>query len=263
MYDVNVPVKTCVIGAGNVASSLVPALKEAGYTILQVFSRTRMSAETLAYRVGASAVTNPEKVMATADIYLYCLKDDVLANLREMPLPYTQGVHIHTSGTMSMRIFEALGCRQFGVLYPFMTFTRGRKIEMRQVPLFIEYNGRVAELALREMTEEISDVVGMLTEERRQALHIAGVFANNFVNALYDIAENTLKEADLDIQVLTPIINETLAKYIDLGAHDAQTGPAVRGDMSVIEKHITNLENNRDTQEVYLAVTNYIINNLK
>jgi len=252
-----------VLGSGNVACSLVPALKEAGYTILQVFSRSRMSAESLAYRVGASAVTQPEKVMATADVYLYCLKDDVLSQLHEMSLPFTQGLHIHTSGTISMQIFEQLGCHQFGVLYPFMTFTKSRRIPLGNVPLFIEYNGRMAEITLREMADAISDTVEPLTEERRKALHIAGVFANNFTNALLAIAENTLVEAGLTKQILEPIMQETLAKFMNLGAHDSQTGPAVRGDMNVIEQHINHLETDRDAQEVYLALTNYIINKIK
>lgn len=252
-----------VIGSGNVACSLVPALKEAGYTILQVFSRSRMSAESLAYKVGASAVTQPEKVMATADIYLYCLKDDVLSQLQEMHLPFTQGLHIHTSGTMSMSIFGQLGCHQFGVLYPFMTFTKSRRVQMSNVPLFIEYNGRMAEITLRDMAESISGNVQTLTEERRKALHIAGVFSNNFTNALLSLAENALARAGLNRDVLEPIMQETLAKYMALGARDAQTGPAMRGDMNVIEQHLNHLESNRDAQEVYLAVTNYIINNIK
>lgn len=252
-----------VLGSGNVACSLVPALKKAGYTILQVFSRSRMSAESLAYKVGASAVTQPEKVMATADVYLYCLKDDVLSQLQTMTLPFTQGLHIHTSGTISMSIFEHLDCHQFGVLYPFMTFTKSRCIPMNNAPLFIEYNGRMAEITLREMANAISDTVEPLTEERRKALHIAGVFSNNFTNALMAMAENTLTEAGLTKSVLEPIMQETLSKYMALGAHDAQTGPAMRGDMNVIEQQINRLENDRDAQDVYLAITNYIINNIK
>lgn len=252
-----------VIGSGNVACSIVPALKEAGYTILQVFSRSRMSAESLAYKVGASAVTQPEKVMATADIYLYCLKDDVLSQLQEMRLPFTQGLHVHTSGTMSMSIFGQLGCHQFGVLYPFMTFTKVRRIQMSKVPLFIEFNGRMAEITLRDMAEAISDNVQTLTEDRRKALHIAGVFSNNFTNALLSMAENTLAEAGLNKNVLEPIMQETLVKYMSLGAREAQTGPAMRGDMNVVEQHINHLEADRDAQEVYLAITNYIINKIK
>jgi len=252
-----------VLGSGNVACSLVPALKEAGYTILQVFSRSRMSAEALAYKVGASAVTQPEKVMATADIYLYCLKDDVLSQLQTMTLPFTQGLHIHTSGTMSMSIFEQLGCHQFGVLYPFMTFTKSRRVQMTNVPVFIEYNGRMAEITLRDMANAISNTVEPLTEQRRKALHIAGVFSNNFTNALLSMAESTLVEAGLTKSVLEPIMQETLAKYMSLGAHDSQTGPAMRGDMNVIEEHINRLEDDRDAQDVYLAITNYIINKIK
>mgnify|MGYP003291421588 CR=1 FL=1 len=252
-----------VIGSGNVACSLVPALKETGYTILQVFSRSRMSAENLAYKVGASAVTQPEKVMATADIYIYCLKDDALSQLSVMQLPFTQGLHLHTSGTMSMSIFEKLGCHQYGVLYPFMTFTKSRRMPMTNVPIFIEYNGRMAEITLRDMAEAISDSVQTLTEERRKALHIAGVFSNNFTNALLAMAEKTLAEAGLTKKTLEPIMQETLAKFMALGANEAQTGPAVRGDMNIIEEHINRLENDRDAQEVYLAITNYIINKIK
>ena len=62
--------KIVSIGAGNLATNLCVALHESHHDILQVFSRKSTSAECLAYRIGASPVTDMELIATDADIYV-------------------------------------------------------------------------------------------------------------------------------------------------------------------------------------------------
>jgi predicted short-subunit dehydrogenase-like oxidoreductase (DUF2520 family) len=83
--------------------------------------------------------------------------------------------------------------------------------------------------------------------------------ACNFVNALYAMAADRLSEhADLPFDVLRPLIEETACKAIE-ATHPrcVQTGPAVRGDFSVAERHTAMLQSELQ-KDIYKLLTQYI-----
>jgi predicted short-subunit dehydrogenase-like oxidoreductase (DUF2520 family) len=51
--------------------------------------------------------------------------------------------------------------------------------------------------------------------------------------------------------VLLPLIDESCAKLHTLSPAEAQTGPAVRWDTNVMDKHLKLLENMPETAELY------------
>ena len=71
-----------MIGAGRVATHLAQALREhAGLRLVQVYSRTAEHAQALAERSGgASWTTSAEAVRTDADVYVFSLSDDALAD---------------------------------------------------------------------------------------------------------------------------------------------------------------------------------------
>jgi len=72
----------CVLlGAGNVASHLGPALKVAGYKILQVYSRTDSSARQLALKLEAVPLVRAGDVISDADFYFVALSDSAFAEV--------------------------------------------------------------------------------------------------------------------------------------------------------------------------------------
>ena len=73
--------RIALIGAGNVATCLGVALQQAGWEIIQVYSRTEISASELANRLQVPYVTSVEEVCTDADIYIVAVKDDALPEL--------------------------------------------------------------------------------------------------------------------------------------------------------------------------------------
>jgi predicted short-subunit dehydrogenase-like oxidoreductase (DUF2520 family) len=71
----------------------------------------------------------------------------------------------------------------------------------------------------------------------RERLHIAGVFANNFTNLMYRVAADLLHDTQIPFQALIPLIESTAQKIQTLSPQQAQTGPASRMDMNVINHH--------------------------
>jgi hypothetical protein len=95
--------------------------------------------------------------------------------------------------------------------------------------------------------------------ERRKKIHLAGVFVNNFTNHLYGIATEIVESEDLSFDVLRPIISETASKAIAVGDPDVvQTGPAIRGDRVVTDRHIEMLRGDKVKQQIYKDITESI-----
>ena len=95
------------------------------------------------------------------------------------------------------------------------------------------------------------------TSEQRRHLHLAAVFACNFTNHLYAIAAELLEKQHLPFDALRPLIRETAAKIESLTPIDAQTGPAIRYDRNIMQRHIDLLDDN-DEKEIYRLLSRHI-----
>jgi predicted short-subunit dehydrogenase-like oxidoreductase (DUF2520 family) len=228
--------KTVVIGAGNVATHLSLAIQKTPAPIAQIYSRNEESASALANRLGTEWTTKIAEITPDADLYLFAVKDDALHEIISQ-MPVKKGLWVHTAGSIPMDIFRGYA-GHYGVLYPLQTFSKNREINLQTVPFFIEAFSPDDEKLLMELAGKISNNVQTLASEKRQYLHVAAVFACNFTNHLYALACKLLEEQNIPQDVLLPLIDETAAKIHTLSPPKAQTGPAVRYDLNVINRHI-------------------------
>ena len=228
--------KIILIGAGNVATQFATALTGKGHTLLQVWSRTAAHAEALAESVGAVPLTDMGKISPHADIYLFCVKDDALPQVIAR-MPDTGGLWAHTAGSLPMELFAARKSH-YGVIYPLQTFSRNRALSFEEIPLFIEGSTPANAAMLEQLAHTLSHNVYHLTGAKRKKLHLAAVFACNFVNHLYALSAEILNEEELPFDVLLPLIAETAAKVREMAPVAAQTGPALRGDEKVMQQHL-------------------------
>ena len=98
---------------------------------------------------------------------------------------------------------------------------------------------------------------------KRKRLHLASVFACNFVNALYGIANDILTQDTIPFEVLKPLIGQTARKIQEHSPETCQTGPAVREDLKVINEHLESLKENPELQLVYKVISDRIMNKRK
>ena len=90
-----------------------------------------------------------------------------------------------------------------------------------------------------------------LSSDDRQYLHLAAVFACNFVNHCYALAAEILEQHGMDFNVMLPLIDETARKVHQLHPLQAQTGPAIRYDENVIRHQLELLNDNPAAREIY------------
>lgn len=247
------------IGAGNLATNLAKAFYNKGFVIDQIFSKTTESAQSLAGEVEALSTTNLEDVILTSDLYIIALKDDVLPQLLSRIIANKENaLFVHTAGSVPMNIFEGHSNR-YGVFYPMQTFTKERVVDFSTIPLFIEANNPSDKKTLMDIASIISSKVYEANSEQRKKLHLAAVFSCNFVNHLYALSAEILEEYGLPFDSMLSLIDETTQKIHHLHPKDAQTGPAVRNDQDVMNRHLSMLAPHPDVQEVYRLLSKNIV----
>lgn len=253
------PLSTVVIGSGNVASAIVPALEEAGaISVKSVYSPTFQHAAELASKLGhAVPVADENEVPVDAGLYLIAVKDDAISLLASRLTPVPDALWLHTSGGVEASSLSRLSPRH-GVFYPLQTFSKGVAVDVSQVPVFVEASTPADLAIVKELARSISPKVHEADGTKRAKMHAAAVFACNFTNHFWAIADDILRrETGTDLSVLYPLLEETLRKATQVRPADAQTGPAVRRDVSVIDKHASLLA--QDEAELYRILSKHIM----
>jgi len=246
-----------LLGAGNVAHHLAPALLNAGLNLCQIYSRTIESARELGKKTGISYTADLFAVYPDCDIYIFCVSDDALLSLFKRLRINKNALVLHTSGSLPLSVFDSC-VENYGVLYPLQTFSKKRVLNFREVPLCIEASNESARTLLRSMAEKLSGQVKEISSEKREKLHLAAVFANNFTNHLYGIAGKILEGEGLDFSLLRPLIFETAHKVMLLSPEEAQTGPARRNDEGIVGRHKALLKNDKKLLTLYSLLSDSI-----
>ncbi|MDR0384625.1 MAG: DUF2520 domain-containing protein [Prevotellaceae bacterium] len=251
-----------VIGAGNLAASVVPALKRSGVEITRIYSRTYKHAAALADRVNAHAVCSiPE--LGAAGFYLLSVTDNCIGETAALlgKTAEKDSIVIHTSGSADISVLKPY-FTNYGALYPFQTFSAVKPVtDFSSVPVFVEAASDAVLVKLKKLAEGISEKVSVLDSEKRMGLHIAGVFSCNFVNSLLSCAFDICNEFGIAPRDLKNLVDTTVEKAFNSdNPSKVQTGPAVRKDTVTVEKHLRFLQANPELQKVYAVISEYITN---
>ena len=246
------------VGAGNLATALAKALYYKGFRIEQIYSRTVESARMLAHKVEASYTTHLPDLYPDADLYIVALKDSALIELLPQIVAHKkEALLVHTAGSIPMSVWQGETSR-YGVFYPMQTFSKLREVAFDEIPFFIEARQPEDVELLKMIASVLSKKVYEADSEQRKSLHLAAVFTCNFTNHMYVLAAELLKRYQLPFDVMLPLIDETAMKVHSLEPHKAQTGPAMRYDLNVINNHLAMLAGDAEMQQLYEQISQSI-----
>jgi predicted short-subunit dehydrogenase-like oxidoreductase (DUF2520 family) len=259
--------KISFIGAGNVSWHLAQALENAGHGIEEVYSRNIKNSEELTqYLYNAKVQKDLNFADSQAQVFFLCVTDDSMLEVAKQLVLPENSMLIHTSGSKSLgELDELLRLNsdvtiKTGVFYPLQTFTKNFKVNFAEIPICIESEEEDVEKVLIKLGQDISDITYLVNSEERRVLHVAAVFACNFTNHLWGIAQEIVEDNDLEFKLLKPLIHETFRKA--MSANDifkAQTGPARRGDNKIINQHLLFLKQQPDYQQIYRVLSEGIL----
>ncbi|MBQ0080176.1 MAG: DUF2520 domain-containing protein [Alistipes sp.] len=247
--------KVTVIGSGNVAEALVKGCLKASIQLSQICSRNELRGKFLA-SIAKTKWFN--KAIEASDVYLVAVKDSAIEEaILQANIPL-DSVIAHTAGAVSIEAIPDK-YKNRAVFYPFQTFTKGIDVDFETIPIFCEATNQ-------KTLETITTLAGLLSKavyeaglDTRCRIHLSGVFVNNFVNHMYSISRKILQKQDLPFATLFPLMKETLRKAMaNEDPDDVQTGPAVRGDLGTISRHLELLEDDENMCNIYKSITQNI-----
>lgn len=255
--------KISFVGSGNVATHLALAMKSAGHRIVAIYSRNAGNAAQLAERINSTDSGNPDETLAYgyddfkdngSDVYLISVKDDAVGELGRQLIPLApDAIWAHTAGSLPMNTIVG---KRIGVFYPMQTFSKSKPVDISKVSIFVE--SHTCEAELMALARSITHNAYRLDSEGRKHLHLAAVFACNFVNHCYALSEKILQQQGLPFDVMLPLIDETASKAHVMSPRDAQTGPAIRGDATIMNRQRELLKDDALAEDIYRLMSESI-----
>lgn len=256
MFQALTNMQIVLLGTGKLANALGMALHQHGLQISGIWGRNSTKAKALAEKLDAKIFDHPSELPRNADVYLVAVSDDAVRQVAAT-LGKVEGIVAHLSGSLPCELLGASHQRH-GLMYPLQTFSHERISDFSNIPILVQAHSLRDLEKLTQLASKLSSRVIKSTDAMRRRLHLAAVFACNFVNALYCMSNEILKSDGLDFDLLQPLILETAQKVTIMPPEDAQTGPARRGDENTIDRHLKQLKDYTTEKLVYELLTNYI-----
>ncbi len=228
------PRTVALVGPGRAGTTVVDALRDAGWTVVGVAGRTEdaASARTVAEGFGTTAGSAADVVhgaalvvIATPDAAIGSVADEIAGSMHPDQLV------IHLAGSLGTEVLSGLACRT-GALHPLQTIPSaglGRS-RLRGSPAAVAGAPEVAALA-RDLGLEPF----VVDDAERAGYHAAACIASNHLVAL-------LAQADacttVPLAAFLPLVRATVENVAAVGPVAALTGPVARGDAATVRRHL-------------------------
>jgi predicted short-subunit dehydrogenase-like oxidoreductase (DUF2520 family) len=254
-----------LIGAGNLAQALGPALKAAGYHIELIVARETASSRRRAAMLAGALEARTQSLNdagPTTDILWICHTDDALgetAKLLARKSGWSGKIVFHSSGALSSDVLSPLKRKgaHTASLHPMMTFVPGATPRMEEVPFAVEGDSRAVAVA-RRIVRDLGAEAFPIRKAAKNLYHALGSFSSPLLVAALATAERVGRSAGLTAsqtrRVMAPILRQTMKNYAERGAAAAYGGPMKRGDINTILRHLKELKRVPGASEVYRAL---------
>lgn len=242
--------QTVIIGSGNVAYHMAKAFSLKNIPLAQIFGRNSEELKKISEELHVPYSTEH---LEDADLYIICVSDNSVEKVSEM-ITKKDCLVAHTSGSLPKEILS--GEYRKSSFYPLQTFSKSKELDYEKIPFFIETENEEDKQLLFELASQISDNVMESSHEKRKYIHLTAVFACNFVNHLFARAKEISDSQEIPFDYFLPLIDETVKKIHEIEPKKAQTGPAVRNDVRVLELHEQLLKD--ESLEIYKTMNHSI-----
>lgn len=247
--------KIAIIGSGHIATFLGIELAR-HEQIIQVISPNETHAAKLAEQLKCAYSNQLADLTHEADVYILAVKDDVLTELAQQ-ISRPNALVIHTAGAIDLQVISPMSTK-LGSLWCFYSIQKEHLPTRKDIPLILQANNAESLVSLQYLANFISTQTYVLNDEQKKWAHVAAVFANNFSNHLIDISQQLMETHQMPLELILPIIQNTIEKLSFVKASELQSGPAIRGDQQTIQKQLVMLQEYPRWQKIYQAITESI-----
>lgn len=249
--------KITIIGSGNVAQQLGPALKNSGHSIHEICSRNHKTGKPLAKKLRTGFTSDISKITDMGGVVIIAVKDDAIPEVVHKLPSLKNSLVIHTSGATDISVLKKK-FRNCGVIWQVQTIKARTKLDFRQVPLVIEANNASSKKRLTQLARSLSGKIYFLNSRQRRVLHLGAVFVNNFPNHLIYLSKELLRKHNMPFGLFGPLILSTVQGVLQ-DPYTSQTGPAKRNDKKTMNAHLKLLKE-KNYRTLYKTISKSITN---
>lgn len=243
-----------IVGAGRVGRALGRRLRESGWKIGAVVTRSEPSARKAVRSIGAGrAHARLTRDILATQVILITTPDHVLPEiaieLARIGAEELQGkIVLQTSGAVSSRVLDPLkNCgAAVGSMHPLQSFS-GVEIPPLEGKVFAIEGDPAAIRVARRVARSLGACPVSIAGSSKPLYHAAGALAAGSVLALMEAATRMLVAVGMKRRVaanaLLPLTRQVLENFERLGPRSAWTGPLSRGDFGVVGEHFAALKN--------------------
>ncbi|HYJ62968.1 MAG TPA: DUF2520 domain-containing protein [Parafilimonas sp.] len=247
--------KISFIGSGNVATVLGRLLKQKNFIINEVVSRDKTHALHLAKELDAIAIDDIKALSKNSDVYIIAVNDGAIEAVSNQ-LNTSEKIVVHTCGSASINLLRNAS-KNFGVLYPLQSL-RKEISYLSAIPFLIDASNNYSKNVIITLAEAISDNIKEANDEQRMQYHLAAIVVSNFTNHLFALAQEYCIANKIEFSLLLPLIEEVINRLKSFKPAEMQTGPAIRGDISTIQKHLSLLKDFPQLKNIYEVMSESI-----
>lgn len=251
--------KVSFVGSGNVTYNFCNILKNNNISPDYVLIRNHDKKQETEKSLGLKVTLDYDDII-DSDLIVIAVNDESIEEVASH-LKDCKGIVVHTSGTQSSSLLDSI--ENHGVIYPLQTLTKQSVADFSKVPLLITASSSEVLKKIHTFAEIMSDNIIECSDEDRKHIHLSAVFVCNFVNVMLQIGGEILDNKGFNLSVLENLVRVTIDNAFRLGPQNSLTGPARRGDVDTIDKHLKLLEDNAEEKKIYELLTNYIIDKYK
>lgn len=249
-----------IIGSGNTATVLGKLLKEKHHTINEIIGRNEEAVNDLAGKLHAAPQTDISAISHESDVYIIAVSDSAAVEV-SASLKINNKIVAHTCGSVSIQVLENAS-ENFGVFYPLQSLRKELNYTP-SIPFLIDGNNAFVKQTLNDLASSISQTVISANDATRLSYHLSAIIVSNFSNHLFALAKQYCDAHHTDFNLLLPLIEETVNRLHYYDPAVLQTGPAVRGDKAVIQKHLQLLNDAPQLKNIYAIMSDSIQNRYK
>ena len=247
-----------VIGAGRVGLNLSHALQKKGFQLQYVFKKA------LNNHYPAYITNDISKLVQDSDFIFICVQESKIGPLAELVSVEAEPrdkIFFHTANSLTsdellpLRLAGA-AVASFSPLQTVIHFQEDEEL-FSGITFLLEGDEAAVRLARRIATQLQARVLAVRKQDKVY-FHMAAIAAANFLIANLKFAERQLQRtaARPGLDILFPLLEQTLKNIEKFGLAQALSGPLKRGEYGLLEKHCQTLSGRE--REYYHLLLDYL-----
>jgi len=255
-----------VIGAGNLGCRLIDCLMEKDYSLVYIYKKTKNPL------LQQFIENNINLVIEKSDFIIIATQESHIREVAEFTAINSNPggkFFFHTSNSLTSDELQALKNRggttaSFSPLQTFPTlenenFPPAPPCNLFKDIYFLTEGDPEAVTLTKKIASDLDSHILEVEKHDKPYIHIAAVAASNFLISILKLAENQLKKTgkeNIDIELLLPLVRQTLENVRHRGVQASLTGPFKRKETGIIKKHLE-LLSGKDA-ELYRTLTDFL-----